>query len=57
MGFSVLMSVYNKEKAEYLQKALLSVINQTLLPNEIVIIEDGPLTEELYEVLNKFKEK
>lgn len=55
VAFSVLMSVYIKEKPEYLEKSLLSVINQTLPPDEIVLIEDGPLTEELYAVIEKVR--
>ena len=46
MGFSVLMSVYTKEKPEYLQEAMESVFNQSLVPDEVVLMEDGPLTEE-----------
>lgn len=38
MKTSILMSVYNGEK--YLQEQLESIINQTLLPNEVVIIDD-----------------
>lgn len=53
MGFSVLMSVYKKEKAEYLRQALDSVIHQTLPPDEIVLMEDGPLTQELYQVIEQ----
>ena len=34
MGFSVLMSVYQKEKPEYLRQALRSVMHQTLKPQE-----------------------
>ena len=49
--FSVLMSVYRKENFEYFQTALDSVINQTLQPDEIVIVEDGKLTDELYKVI------
>ncbi|WP_066055785.1 glycosyltransferase [Robertmurraya korlensis] len=56
MSFSVLMSVYMKEKPEYLQACLDSVLSQTVLPNEIVIMEDGKLTDSLYEVLNRYKE-
>lgn len=52
-GFSVLMSVYRKEKPEYLWEAVESVVQQTLLPDEIVLVEDGPLTEELYETIHK----
>lgn len=55
MGFSVLMSVYYKEKPEYLQEALQSVINQTLPPTEIVLVEDGKLTPELDKAIEEFR--
>ena len=51
------MSVYKKEKAEYLKLALDSVINQTLIPDEIVLVQDGELTEELYTVIEEYKQK
>ena len=54
--FTVLMSVYYKEKPEYLNEALNSIFNQTLLPNQVVIVEDGPLTDELDKILLKWKE-
>lgn len=57
MKFSVLLSVYKNEKPEYLQVALESMVNQTLMPNEIVIVQDGPLTSALEIVINKFKSK
>lgn len=57
MKFTVLMSVYKKEKAEYLNLALDSVINQTLTPNEIVLVQDGELTKEMYAVIEKYKQK
>lgn len=54
--FSVLMSVYGKENALSLDKALYSVlINQTVKPTEIILVEDGPLTDELYRVIKKYK--
>lgn len=57
MKFSVLMSVYEKEKAVNLEKALQSVlIEQTVIPNQVVIVEDGELTTELYEVIQKYKD-
>lgn len=55
--FSVLMPVYYKEKAEYFNTALESIVNQTLMPNEIVIVKDGPLTEELNSVIAKYISK
>lgn len=54
---SVLMSVYIKENAENLIEAFESVFNQTLEPDEVVIVEDGPLTTELYSVLDDFQKK
>lgn len=51
MGISVLMSVYKKENPEYFKAALESIINQNMQPDEIVVIKDGPLTEELEQVL------
>lgn len=55
--FSVLMSVYYKENPEYLKQSIESIINQTVKPNEIVIVKDGKLTKELNEVIKKYKVK
>ena len=55
--YSVLMSLYKKEHPEYLRLALDSMINQTAKPDEIVLVEDGPLTEELYAVVKEYKDK
>ena len=51
------MSLYKKEKPEYLVLAIDSMLNQTVKPDEIVIVEDGPLTDELYSVLDEYGEK
>ena len=48
MPFSVLMSVYAKEQPEYLSIALDSVFDQSLPPDEVILIEDGRLTKGLY---------
>lgn len=50
---SVLMSVYVKENPTFLRDAIKSVQNQTLKPSELVLVEDGPLTPELYQVLEE----
>ncbi|MCM1224284.1 MAG: glycosyltransferase [Lachnospiraceae bacterium] len=55
--YSVLMSLYKKEHPEYLRLALDSMINQTVKPDEIVLVEDGPLTSDLYEVVKEYTEK
>lgn len=57
MPFSVLMPIYYKEKPEYFNTALQSIVNQTLMPNEIVIVKDGALTEELEAVIEKYVSK
>ena len=57
LRFSVLMSVYKNEKPNYLRDALDSVVHQTLMPNEIVVIKDGLLTESLENVLNEYNRK
>ncbi len=54
--YSVLMSVYKKDSPGFLQLALKSIYdNQTVKPDEIVVVFDGPLTDELYAVLQKFR--
>ena len=55
--YSVLMSLYIKEKPDYLRHALDSMINQTIKPDEIVLVEDGPLTDELYAVVEAYKDQ
>lgn len=55
--FSVLMSVYMKEKPKYLDEALTSIENQTVVPSEIVLVEDGPLSTELQKVIDIHRRK
>lgn len=55
LQFSVLISVYRKEKTEYLRTALQSIINQTLKPSEIVIVKDGLLTRDLDDCIKEYE--
>ncbi|MEZ9548643.1 MULTISPECIES: glycosyltransferase [Vibrio] len=55
MKFSALLSIYEKEKPEFLSQCLQSIIDQTQLPDEIIIVEDGPLTTHLYQELKKWQ--
>ena len=49
---TVLLSVYKKEKPEFLSQALESIWeNQTRKPDQIVIVEDGPIPTELEQVI------
>ena len=45
--FSVLMAVYKKEQPLFFKEALRSVFEQSLIPNEVVLVKDGPLTEQI----------
>lgn len=56
-SYSVLMSVYEKERPEYLRAALQTILGQTLPPYEIILVCDGPLTVGLDLILNEFSKK
>ena len=54
--YSVLMSVYKNDDADYLKIALESIYDkQTRKPDEVVVVFDGPLNDRLYAVLEEFK--
>ena len=53
--FSVLMSLYYKENPKYLDIALMSVFEQTISPDQVVLVLDGPVGNELMDVVNKYK--
>ena len=55
--YSVLLSVYKSEKPEWLSIALDSMFAQTIKPSEVLLVEDGPLTDDLYATINGYKEK
>ncbi len=55
MNLSVLMSVYDKESSAYLYRSLDSLANQTFQADEIVLVEDGPLGQELSAVIGRFQ--
>lgn len=57
-SFSVLMSVYYKEKAEYLKRAFKSILDdQTVKPNEVVVVKDGPLGESLDKIIKLYEKE
>lgn len=55
MKFSVLMGVYDGEKPTYLAQALQSIVNQTLQPSQVVLVEDGPINKNLLEIIDSFR--
>lgn len=55
--YSVLMSVYYKEQPDWLNEAIKTMLEQTLPPDEFVIVKDGKLTKELDAVIDGYVEK
>lgn len=54
-NYSVLMSVYFKEKPEYLYTSMESMFQQTIPTNDFVLVCDGELTEDLERVINEME--
>lgn len=56
-NISVLMSVYKNDIAENVRIAVESVANQTLKPKQIVMVVDGPVPNEINNVLEELKQE
>lgn len=57
LKFSVAVSVYKNDNPEYFDRALKSItIDQTLQPNEIVLVVDGPVSIQILDVIKKYEE-
>ena len=55
--FSVLTSLYNKEKPQFLKESLQSVFDNTVKPNQVVLVLDGPIGKELENVVEYFQKQ
>ena len=56
--FSVCMSVYKNDRPEYVDIAIQSIfIKQTVKPNEIVLVVDGPISMELESLIDNYATK
>ena len=53
--FSVAMSVYKNDNPEWFDIALDSIVTQTIPPNEIILIIDGPVASEIHNVIGKYE--
>ena len=51
---SVLLSLYALEKPQYLRESLASILEQTAMPQEVVMVLDGPVGEDLLGVVDEF---
>ena len=54
-NYSVLMSVYQKERPAYLRQSVQSIFAQTIPTNDFVLMCDGPLTEALDQVIEELQ--
>ena len=57
MRFSVLLSVYYKESYSAFCKSLDSIFTQTTCPDEVILVEDGPLSSELNDIISEYSAK
>lgn len=56
--FSVAMSVYKSDNPDFFDRALSSITDeQTIIPNEIVLVVDGPVNAEINAVIDKYEGK
>ncbi len=53
-NYSVLMSVHINENAEHFAASIQSLLDQTVVTNDFVIVCDGPLSKELNKVLEEY---
>ena len=57
LQFSVITSVYKNDKPEYIRVALDSLlVQQTVKPDEIVLVQDGPVSYETSRLLLEYKD-
>lgn len=56
--FSIVTSVYNKDQLEFVRIALDSMlVHQSVKPDEVVLVQDGPVPEELSLLLSEYEDK
>lgn len=57
MNFSVLMSIYRNDKPAHVMLAIESITTQqTVKPTEVILVVDGPVSTELTELINNYKD-
>lgn len=54
--FSVLLPVYGGDDPQHFDTAITSVAEQTLVPDEILVVQDGPIPESLEAVLQTWRD-
>ena len=54
-GVSVLTSIYHRNIPREVDRCFQSIIKQSQVPNEIVVVHDGKLSDNLYKKINDYK--
>ena len=49
------MSVYQNDEPEHFRNAFNSIVNQTLIPSEIVLVIDGPIPIKTKDFISEFQ--
>ena len=57
MKLSVIISLYLKNDPVFLKESLASILNQTRPADEVILIENGPLTDEIHSVVEWFMQE
>ncbi len=55
LPYSVCMGVYKNDSAEYFRLAFLSMVRQTVAPDEIILVIDGQIGEELQATIQQLE--
>jgi glycosyltransferase involved in cell wall biosynthesis len=55
--YSVLMSVYSKDEPQYIKESIQSILDQTVAPNEVIILVDGPVSQKITQTIKYFEKK
>ncbi len=55
--FSVLMCFYAEANPKHFEEAVESILTQSLVPDEFVLVQDGPISKELSQVVAKLDKK
>lgn len=55
LKFSVSMCVYGKDDPRYFRTAVESILNQTVVPDEVVLVVDGPVPAQLDAVIVEYE--
>ena len=55
--FSLIFCIYYLDNPKYLEICFRGILRNTLLPSEIIVVKDGPISIELNEIIKKFQHK